>query len=183
MEPGWAENRWKTHKLLDGLAGAGGTPVQRAADADVLITHSAGGHVLPAGIKARLVVLISPTYVLDRPFFVSIFLEYVMDSVDYFRRLLIYPWLLKNLYYVFFGLFHPIRTVRIYQQVRQPLTIDGLKGNRILLIRNENDFFSSPQIKKLAQEQPNVKYVELPGRHDNVWIEPQPYVDLILKEL
>jgi|GEM_PF-2183053 len=183
LAAGWAENRWKTHQLLDGLEEAGGIAVNDIHSAAVIIAHSAGGHVIPSIIKAKLIVLIAPSFVVDQPYMISVLEEYVMDTIYYFRRFLIYPWLLKNIYYLFFGIFHPVRTFQIYKKVRQPLAIDELKNYRVLLIRNKNDFFCSPKISQLTQKYKNINFVELPGRHDNCWIDPQPYVDLILKEL
>ncbi len=181
MVPGWAENRWKTHKLLDDLDAGGGIQTKDIGQAEVIITHSAGGHVVPQNLKAKLIVLIAPSYIPGRPFVISTVMEYLMDTIYYFRRALIYPWLLKNLYYIFFGIAHPLRTIRVYRKVQEPLNLEALKNYRVLLIRNKHDFFCSPQIADEARKYSNIEYKELAGRHDHCWIAPKPYVDLILK--
>jgi len=52
-----------------------------------------------------------------------------------------------------------------------------------VLIRNQEDFLCSPEIEQAVKDYKNVRYLELPGGHDDFMTNPQPYIDLILKEL
>src|SRR3990167_10932134 len=99
LAAGWAENRWKTHELLDVLERAGGTKALSAHNTDIFICHSAGGHIIPKGIRPKLLVIIAPAHLAGRPLVLAAAMEWVMDSIYCFRKLLILPWILTNIYY------------------------------------------------------------------------------------
>ncbi|HZP55193.1 MAG TPA: hypothetical protein VFB03_00255 [Candidatus Saccharimonadales bacterium] len=180
---GWAENRWKTHQFLKGLEKAGGLQIDNPRKADLIITHSAGGHINPNDINPKLIAIVAPCYLPEQSFLVATAKEWVMDCIYYFRHFLFISWLKKNLYYLFFGLAHPRRTYSIYKQVIVPLDLSSLKRFKVTLIRNHNDFFCSEQILNISKQYSNISFYELPGRHDDLWVNPQPYINLILRGL
>ena len=61
--------------------------------------------------------------------------------------------------------------------------LELIKNKKVVLIRNQEDFLCSPEIEQAVKDYKNVRYLELPGGHDDFMTNPQPYIDLILKEL
>lgn len=181
LEPGWAENRWKTSDLLKQLEAAGGRFAKKVEKADIIIAHSAGCHMITSGLPAQLVVLIGPTYCPGRSLLIRAAKEWLFDSLFYFRNLLIVPWLLKNIYYLVYGLLHPLKSLRIFQLIRQPLPEATLHGYKTLVIRNIDDYFCDQTIDELVQAWPSSALKKLPGRHDDIWVNPRPYIETILK--
>src|SRR5262249_31508955 len=58
-----------------------------------------------------------------------------------------------------------------------------LKDKPIYVIRNQNDYFCSPDIEVALQSHPNIRYVKLPGEHDDYYTNPQPYIALLTKSI
>lgn len=54
---------------------------------------------------------------------------------------------------------------------------------QVSLVRNAEDSFCHPHIQKILPLTSAYKLIEMPGVHDDCWAHPQPYVDLMLKEL
>jgi len=61
--------------------------------------------------------------------------------------------------------------------------LDQLSDKQMILVRNKEDEFCSPQIKKVINEYNNFKYIEIPGYHSDYYIDPKPYIDLLKQEL
>ena len=61
--------------------------------------------------------------------------------------------------------------------------LDQLKVVPTLLIRNTHDEFCSPQIKQAVKSHKNIRYIEIPGYHSDYYTNPDPYIDLLLKQL
>ncbi|MEX1059365.1 MAG: hypothetical protein WEC17_02960, partial [Candidatus Saccharimonadales bacterium] len=54
---------------------------------------------------------------------------------------------------------------------------------KVVLLRASDDTMLHPQTMKLLPEAQRYQFVELDGAHDDCWLEPKAYVDLLLKEL
>jgi hypothetical protein len=58
-----------------------------------------------------------------------------------------------------------------------------LKSKQVILIRNKEDTFCSPDIQVALSSFPNVRYAVVPGGHDDYMTNPQPYIDLLYKAI
>ena len=50
---------------------------------------------------------------------------------------------------------------------------------KVILVRNREDRYTTPDIKEIAKKYPNIKFVELPGLHEDYYENPKPYIDLL----
>ena len=48
-----------------------------------------------------------------------------------------------------------------------------------IVVRNSNDPWITPKLNKLARLNPHMRIVQLPGDHDDIWLNPKPYIDLL----
>jgi hypothetical protein len=87
-------------------------------------------------------------------------------EIYYFFRRHIYMWL---------GIINNNRLGRLKKLV-------GQAGRKTIIVRNRDDPFTSPELKYKLKGT-HVKFIELPGVHDDYCTNPQPYIDLLLKEL
>ena len=180
---GWAENRWKTSDLVSILAARGATQTNNPDIADVVIGHSAGCHHIRPAKNQKLLLLIGPLYG-RQPLFIRTSQEWFFDSLYYFKKGLVIKWLLKNIYYLYFGLRHPQVTLKVYRQVRKPLPAKAINSyKKVLVVRNSRDHFCERSIQELVKTWPAASLVQPEGHHDDLWTNPRLYVDLIIKEL
>lgn len=179
--PGWAEGGWHTRKLSKALKSAGLQPTHRIKDMDVIITHSAGGLWIPPKAAPRLVVTIDPPYWPGRSGASSVYQNVITDFPKQVRAWGLKNVLLKLAWNTFYIIIAPVRSVITPRILKQSDFVSSMGGARFVIIRNKGDAFASADIKKVAGD--GIKYYELPGLHEDVWFNPKPYVDLILKEL
>lgn len=72
------------------------------------------------------------------------------------------------------GILHNNRLGRLNKLTNQP-------GRKTIIIRNQDDPFSSPDLKSKLKNK-NTKFIELPGPHDDYVTNPKPYIKLIQSE-
>ena len=53
-----------------------------------------------------------------------------------------------------------------------------LPAANTIAIRNHDDTFCTPELSILPFAE-KIRTVELPGQHDDLWINPGPYVDIV----
>lgn len=75
---------------------------------------------------------------------------------------------------MWYGIMNNNRLDRLIQLIEK-------SGRKTIIIRNHGDPFTSPKIKQALRHK-NLKYVELPGVHDDFVTNPEPYINLIQSE-
>jgi hypothetical protein len=174
-----------TRQFRKALSEAGFKVIKDRKMANIIVAHSAGIYGIPATADAELLMLIGPTYWPGeglikrtirnvrssgrhhkRKFGWGYYLWKKLLEVYYFFRRHSYMWL---------GILNNNKLEHLNKLIES--------GDRtVLLIRNSNDPYCSPQIKDKVKGS-NVKYAELPGVHDDYVKNPKPYIDLLLKEI
>lgn len=180
---GWSGGNWHTKKFRQELKNANFKIVKDAVSADIIVAHSTGCYIIPKGIKAELLLLIGLPWWPGRSIYRRLWQKQVHETSHHIAHhgwgytLRKYGWaviyVLLNPFYVFIA----IRNHKFLD------FLDELKNKKIILVRNEEDYFSSPDIGQAISHNRNIKYIKLPGVHDDYYGNPQPYIDLIRKEL
>lgn len=166
---GWAEGPAIGKKLASKLTEAGFDIAKNPKEADIIIAHSGGYLLLPPNLRARLAVLIDPPICSE------------VDMRARQKKLLIQTclrpkyWKIRvlNLLYIFLRKNHQNNLRKLY-----PDYSFSDKEN-FVIVRNSNDQFLSAKEATTLSAQLNARLVELPGDHEDVWINPSPYVNLL----
>ncbi len=182
---GFAGGPLHTRQFRRALTDAGFQVTKNRGQADIIIAHSAGIYAIPANAKAKLLMLIGPTYWPGQPLIKRV-LRHTRTSrrhhvsnygwLYYFwKKLLEIYYFFRRHSYMWRGILNNNRLEHLHRLTSQP-------GRKTIFIRNRDDPFSSPDLRNQL-EKGDIQFVELPGVHDDYVKNPQPYIDLLLKEL
>ena len=179
---GWSEGRWHTRQLVKELEGQGLEVIKQVEKADVIIAHSLGALMVPEKTTAGLILLIGVPYWPGRSVLKS--MEMNLRHEASMKHSLIW-WLRRSAWATFYVL-KKMRTnyKTLKGRTKGDLRLPTLTSNRqVVMVRNQLDPFTHPKIQKLLPTTKKYKLVELPGGHEDWWINPQPYIDLLLKHI
>lgn len=173
---GFCEGKRLAGKLKKAIVAGGYALAPNARDADIVIAHSGGCFLVPDDTRASLVVLIGLTFwpgkTLGSRARQKLRMEY-----DLFRgEGQLGAWLIKTLWNGFY--FWNIRRDLVMQRRLRTYDMHGLQGRTVVHIRNEDDAFCSPQITT-APFLSDAHFVTVSGQHDDWWIHPERYIDVI----
>lgn len=180
---GFAGGPLHTRSFRRSLTKASFKVIRSKREASIIIAHSAGIYGIPKNAKAKLVMLIGPTY-WPKQKLVKRVLQHTASSRRYHVSHFgwsYYIWKkILELYYFF------TRNRYMWLGIKnnnQTNFIENLNqsGRKILLVRNLDDPFCGPEISKLGKNLKNVQYIELPGVHDDYVKNHAPYIELIKK--
>lgn len=166
-------------KLRQKLAEKGFAESNSPDDSDIIIAHSAGCWEVPKDNNARLIVFVGMTLASQNSFNSFVKSNYYNARTAFKNHTFLSSLsgiILKNLYY---GIKQPIRNFRIAKKVsgkkdpqRHPTAI-------VLFVANEYDPWPHiPELNILLKKN-NYNLVELSGSHDDIWQNPNPYINLI----
>lgn len=182
---GFAGGPLHTIHFRNALSEAGFKVIKDRRKADIIIAHSAGMYAIPVDSRANLMLLIGPTYwpgkFLPRRSF-----QHAKSSGRYYlsnfgmryylwKKLLEIYYFFRRHKYMWLGIIHNNKLDRLYELADKP-------SRKVIIIRNQDDPFTTPKIVNYLKH-PSIEFVELPGVHDHFARSPQPYIDLLLKEI
>ncbi|HUS26713.1 MAG TPA: hypothetical protein VMY99_05190 [Nevskiaceae bacterium] len=157
------------------LAKAGFELTRSMQEADIILAHSGGCFVLPATPQA-LVILMGLTHWPGKSIVRAIGQKIRGDLAVHRAEGGLGPWLRKTFWNGLYLCNMPAN-IRMFQG-RKHGAVWQLPAHNTILIRNRHDAFCTPQINELPfAAMPQV--VELPGHHDDIWMHPERYVDII----
>lgn len=177
---GFGEDSWHGRVLVQALTRQGYRLTDDAAEADIIIAHSAGCFYLPDTGAEQLTVLVGPLYWPGRSLTGSSLVKSARDFYYYRRHGMTRAWLVKTA--------HNIRCINgdlpsiipIVQSARRHHDFyQTLRGKYLLIIRNQHDTFLTPEAPQLLKPHAAVMFRTLPGEHDDLWLHPMPYIHLI----
>jgi hypothetical protein len=182
---GFAGGPMHTREFREALSKAGFKVIKDRRKANIIIAHSAGMYAIPMSTEARLLMLIGPNYWPGK-FLLKRTAKHNMASSSYHfnrfgfkfllrKKLLEFYYFFRRHSYLWHGVLNTNRLDRLHNLIEQP-------GRMTIVIRNSHDPFTTPEIKQEFKSR-KVKFIELPGVHDDYYMNPKPYVDLLLKEL
>lgn len=153
--------------------------------ADIIIAHSAGIYAVPDDARARLIILIGPTYWPGQPLLKRVRRHTKTSRQHYvsnygwgyfiWKKLMEFYYFFRRHNYMWLGILNNNKLEHLRKLMDRA-------DQKTIIIRNHSDPFTSPEIKSLVKG-PGVRYVELPGVHDDYVKNPEPYIELIKKEM
>jgi hypothetical protein len=179
---GWAEGSWESREFRGKLEAEGFAFIKSPKEADILIGHSLGCYLVPRGLESKKIILIGLPYWPNRGFLSSAFHKLRGELEFHRRNKSLVWWINKILHNGWYIVSRPSAT--FYAETRRkPQYLPNEKQNKVLLIRPSEDTFCHPRVMEILSTVKNYRYIELPGAHDDCWVNPQPYIDLLIKEL
>ena len=180
---GWAEGPWQSKRLRKHLSQKGFQYTKQGNSADVVITHSFGCYLVPKKSKASLIVLINPAYWPGRTLATSAIKKQKEDLMNTHRHSGLMWWASKLLHNGWYILSKPRLSYYLFSHHKPQNIPRPQKARKVVIVRNSNDTFCPPNILDLLKEEDGYKLVKFNGGHDDCWMNPEPYIDLLLKEL
>ncbi|MBI2592163.1 hypothetical protein HYW36_01670 [Candidatus Saccharibacteria bacterium] len=180
---GWAGGKWHVRRFVKALKDSGFELGTRQANADIIVAHSTGCYRLKENTDAKLVVLIGPPYWPSKSILHRLLRKKGHDTHHQLRNEGVLFTINKLLFEIIYVIIKPSYSFIALKHHRYLHCLDLLENKEVILIRNEEDYFCSPEIKDRLKKYSNVRYIELPGGHDDFMTNPKPYIDLLLKEL
>jgi hypothetical protein len=182
---GFAGGPMHTRQFRKALSQAGFNVIKDRKKADIIIAHSAGIYGIPLDAKAKLLILIGPTYWPGQKLIKRV-VRHTRTSGRYhvanfgwryylWKKLLEFYYFFRRHTYMWLGILNNNRLDHLGALIKQ-------NGRITIIIRNQEDPFSSPDLKKSIKGG-DLKFIDLPGVHDDYVTNPKPYIDLILKEI
>ena len=168
---GWAEGHLHGKRLRAALHRSGFEIANTPQEADIIISHSGGCYLVPPESKARLILLIG------LPLWTG------KDAVTSTKeKLKTEPkglwWLQKSLFNVYYLITRPSGTF-IMKKAVEDQTLPKLAQANLLLVRNEKDPYMHPAETQTLANEKGWSYVSMNSHHDDLWVRPEPYVELI----
>ena len=173
---GWSEGSWQGKRLRTELHKHGFHITKSVKQADVIIAHSGGCYLLAEESRARLILLVGlPYHPTKHP---------VRSLQSKIRRELKDSWWFRKTFFNTYYLFSkPRRWYRIWRARKQSVLPEASEEVPIIAIRNEQDDFMHATSSADLANKKGWKLQSLSGHHDDLWINPAPYVQIIKKAL
>ncbi|MEK7561821.1 MAG: hypothetical protein AAB541_03075 [Patescibacteria group bacterium] len=179
---GWAEGAWQSRRFIKALQENGFKYTKNPHEADIVIGHSAGCYFVPRDIDAKLIVLIGLPYWPKKPLIISL-AQKLAGEIKHHHKSNDLKWWWKKMAYNILYIFTR-HTWRLTLLRKKELSLPrSTIGRKIILVHNLSDPFFHPQSGQALANRLRYKYYGLSGAHDDCWINPKPYIDLLLKEL
>lgn len=172
--PGFAEGSHQMRALLAALKSAGHEVTSDATEADTIIAHSGGIYLVPKDHQAKTVILSGLPYYPGTRLGTRLRrkLRYDIQSPQISASQL----LQKSAFNGYYVVRHPKRWLDMHRAMRD----ERLPSAPIVIaVHHAADPMSTSElIQALAQEN-NWHFVSRPGGHDDLWHQPEVYVQLL----
>jgi hypothetical protein len=177
--PGFAEGKWHTGRLMRALEPLGYSQAASTAEADIIITHSAGCFFLPNTDENKLIIMIGPPYWPGRPLIVSGSRKVWGDFRTAWQRGKLDFWAHKLAWNYLYIAANILRVFRIARFASRQNLHEALRGKRVAIIRNDDDAWFSPDAADLLPKSETFSFYRLPGEHEDCWVYPEEHAELI----
>jgi hypothetical protein len=180
---GFTEGKWHGKRLRSALAQHDFTVVSKTRDADIVIAHSGGCYNVPPELRPeQLLMLIAPPYWPGR----ALLLRSQSMAVQMLRA--IRPGnepvnqANKVLHNILFLFWHASKNLTIVRRARRYNLEKDLPHPNPILVPKKHDPWLTPNFRDLQRFNEHLRLIELPGDHDDIWLHPEPYINLIESE-
>jgi hypothetical protein len=168
--PGLAKN------FLRACRDAGLTATQDPAKADIIFAHSGGCLLVPPINRAKMIVQVGVPYWPGRPWIVCTAIKMWREMQTYKQQSTLARWLRKTWWNLCYTA-NLRRHLRMMRNLSPSSPWNSTQHQYI--IRNQDDAYCHPDIaRRIAFRGPRT-FISLPGGHDDCWLNPKPYVDLL----
>ncbi len=177
---GFAEGPRHSTLMSEALKRAEYTAAKSMSEAGVIIAHSGGAYLIsPDKIHTKLLI-VGPTFWAGKGLLKS-FIQNLQHGYSLFVTERSRPaWLHKMAWHSIYALTRPLSSFRMWRgwlQRHDWWRKLNQSGEKIIIIRNNNDAFCGPDISLLLST--DIIFKNVPGFHDDLWLNPKPYVELI----
>lgn len=180
---GWAGGWMHVREFCKTLDDASFKVIKNPRKADIIIAHSTGCYRMPENSNAQLVLVLGPPYWPGKSILKRLIYKKGHDTRLHIKQRGLIASINKHIWEIIYIVIKPSYTFIALKNHRNLHFLDLLENKEVILIRNEEDYFCSPEIKEAVKKYKNARYVQLPGGHDDFMTNPTPYIDLVLKEL
>lgn len=173
---GWSEGPWQSKKFKEQLEKEGFTITNDIYSADILVAHSAGCYLIPENNKADSIMLIGLPYWPNKSPIKSVLQNLVTGVKNHTRNTNAIWWAKKLTHNWWYILTRPVRNYKIAKNMDHAKLP---KSMNVILVRNKKDTFCHPSIQNLLPKTRSYKFLELPGDHEDCWLHPDRYIELL----
>ena len=174
---GFSEGKLTGRALRGELEKRGFQVIRDARKANIVIAHSGGCFMVPPDTRAKLVLLVGISYWPKRWWIISVSKKLALEIQHFRQEYTFGQWLRKfavNAWYSA-NVFQNIRMLRAWKFCGD---IWKLPAATTVAIRNHDDVFCTDNLSSLPFQE-NISFLELPGQHDDLWLQPKQYVDIV----
>jgi hypothetical protein len=173
---GGAEGERIAINFFRALKEAGFLIVKDSSKADIIIAHSAGCYMLPETVRARKIILINIPHWPGKSIFRGL-LQKTKHDLQFslsnrYRRWFVYKTIWNTWYFLRIDTALKMFRGRIRGRLWEDMSAEKI------IVRNTEDAFCGPDLSTLPFKH-DVTHVALSGQHDDLWINPKPYIDLL----
>jgi hypothetical protein len=176
---GFAEGNWHGKKFKQELIKAGFEIADHVDDADIIVAHSGGCFYLPEAKPGQLTVLIGPPYWPGKSVVTSMTQKIWSDAVYCLRDGHVAYWLQKTFWNGVYTLASIKRVIQIALNAQRHNFYLALNQREVIIIRANNDCLLTPNYKTSLHKHAQFQSYDLPGQHDDCWLDPTPYVKVL----
>lgn len=173
---GFAEGHMQGKQLIKLLRQNGLSVTRKLTEADAIIAHSGGCYLLPEVGKAKVVMLIGFPYWTDKHPKQGLKEKLALEIKDRY-------WLKKTFFNSIYFVAWPRRWYRMWHAFQGANLPKATSFSSVISIRNENDPFMHPVESEVLAQERGWKVHKLAGGHDDLWHNPEQYVDILLESL
>lgn len=180
---GWSEGPWQSRKFRAVLKDRKLEITKDAVKSDIVVAHSFGCYLVPRETKAKVVMLIGIPHWPKRSYFASAWINSHEGFYHHHKEGELEWWIAKLAHNLWYTVSRPKMTYDLLTKHNAKNLVKAGPGRNVLLIRNHADAFCHPNVQEILPATSRYKLVEMPGGHEDCWVNPKPYVDLLLKEI
>ena len=165
------------HKLRRLLRQSGCTPASNLTEADIIIAHSAGCWLVDAGARPRLIMYVGMPLAQANA-------KQTFGQANR-RNIWAIAWhghflsgLQIGLCSLYYGLRQPRRNLGIIKMTKSALPYTSATAQTIFVANQYDPWPQSPRLATYLAGQ-SWAFIGLPGSHDNIWEQPERYVEII----
>lgn len=179
IEPGFGEGPWHRNRLYHAFQGIGYDRVDSAAEAELIVSHSAGCFFLPKLQAYQQTVLVGPPFWPGKPLPLNFLQKEGRYLLVCLRRQEIGFWLHRTFWNCVYILRDIPKAIRIKRSAGRHDFYNAFQSHDTAIIRNQHDAFCTPKIAKLLEGKGTFRFYLMPGEHDDIWLYPERHARFI----
>ncbi len=176
---GWCEGPHLARDLKRELEANGHELIKNAREADVIIAHSLGCYLIPKESKVSNILLTGLPYGPRKHLPLLTLHKVITNGVRSVGDGQFMYWLRKGFWNSVYFFIRPSAHVNLKRLNNLNYLPESHKQKKVLLIKNDEDKLTSIDQLQEVIKQKDWKVIIVPGRHDDLWMNPNRYIALI----
>ncbi len=168
---GWPEGNKHSKQFRKILKDSGYQISNHSKEADIIVAHSAGCYMLPADLKAKVILLIGLPNWPNKPLIRCTNEKVRQEIKDSY-------WFKKTFWHLIYAVSQPIRPLIVYKNYKRKY-LPEFKNSQVILIHNRFDTFMQKEASNQLAQKRNWPLKQLDGQHDDLWQNTQSYLAII----